>query len=312
MPHGQHVLLLQDVLGAALFGFILPNLESLAQDERARYLSVYCGVCHSIKQRYGQLPRLTVSFDLTFMALVLTSLYEPEEHMGEKRCPAHPTKPQKFARSEFTDYAADLSVVLGYFKMLDDWKDDHSAKARVASWALLPAYRKACQRIPEQCALVETALKKIQAMEQQALAQDAAAAQSVADAASCPPASQPSLPPDAPANRFGLLLGDLFACKDDFWATDLRRFGARLGKFVYVMDAAMDLEEDLETGSYNPFKGMDHDPQALRDDLEYLAASMTETFERLPLERDLHVMRSVLYAGIWQRFEAKEKKTHDG
>ena len=108
------------------------------------------------------------------------------------------------------------------------------------------------------------------------------------------------------------MLGELFAYKNDFWATDLRRFGARLGKFVYVMDAAMDLEEDLRTGSYNPFKYMEHDTQALRDNLEYLAASMTDAFERLPLERDMQVMRSVLYAGVWQRFEAKEKKDHDG
>ena len=57
---------------------------------------------------------------------------------------------------------------------------------------------------------------------------------------------------------------------------------------------------------------MDHDSQALRDNLEYLAAGMTEVFERLPLERDLHLLRSVLYAGVWQCFEAKENKSHDG
>ena len=72
----------------------------------------------------------------------------------------------------------------------------------------------------------------------------------------------------------------------------------------------MDLEEDLKAGSYNPFKGIEHDTQTLRENLEFLAAGMTDAFERLPLERDLHLMRSVLYAGVWQRFEAKEKKTH--
>ena len=69
----------------------------------------------------GQLSRLTVSFDMTFLALVLGSLYEPSESLGSKRCPIHPTKPQAFAQSEFTDYAADLSVAFAYHKLLDDW-----------------------------------------------------------------------------------------------------------------------------------------------------------------------------------------------
>ena len=277
-----------------MFGFILPNIESLEDEEKKRYRAAYCGVCRSLKQRYGQLPRVTVSFDMTFLALVLGSLYEPQETKGAARCPLHPAKPQAFAQSEYSNYAADLSVAFAYHKLLDDWHDDHTIKSRAAAFALAGAYRKAKKRIPQECRAIEEALAEIQVMEKQLLEQNE------------------SLPLDAPANRFGLLLGDIFAYKNDFWTTDLRRFGARLGKFVYVMDAAMDLEEDLRTGSYNPFKYMDHDPQALRDNLEYLAASMTEVFERLPLERDLHLLRSVLYAGVWQRFEAKENKSHDG
>ncbi len=277
-----------------MFGFILPNIESLEDEEKKRYRAAYCGVCRSLKQRYGQLPRVTVSFDMTFLALVLGSLYEPQETKGAARCPLHPAKPQAFAQSEYSNYAADLSVAFAYHKLLDDWHDDHTIKSRAAAFALAGAYRKAKKRIPQECRAIEEALAEIQVMEKQLLEQNE------------------SLPLDAPANRFGLLLGDIFAHKNDFWVTDLRRFGARLGKFVYVMDAAMDLEEDLRTGSYNPFKYMDHDPQALRDNLEYLAASMTEVFERLPLERDLHLLRSVLYAGVWQRFEAKENKSHDG
>lgn len=316
-----------------MFGFILPNIESLEDEEKKRYRAAYCGVCCSLKQRYGQLPRVTVSFDMTFLALVLGSLYEPQETKGAARCPLHPAKPQAFAQSEYSNYAADLSVAFAYHKLLDDWHDDHTIKSRAAAFALAGAYRKAKKRIPQECRAIEEALAEIQVMEKQIAEQEECDHQiepseryeSNHQGRPSEPGDQPEqvgrieqdkhpepLPFDAPANRFGLLLGDIFAHKNDFWVTDLRRFGARLGKFVYVMDAAMDLEEDLRTGSYNPFKYMDHDPQALRDNLEYLAASMTEVFERLPLERDLHLLRSVLYAGVWQRFEAKENKSHDG
>ena len=332
MPYRQHYVFLSCVLAkeCLLFGYILPNLESLEEAERQRYRAVYCGVCQSLKERYGQLPRLTVSYDLTFLSLVLGSLYEAEEKTGAKRCPMHPTKPQSFARSIFTDYAADLSVAFAYHKMLDDWRDDHTVRSRVIAGALSGAYRKAKKRIPKACDAIEVALSDIQAMEgavcgesagsdEAARGNESAVNNGSAGNENIPVSSdnpmgdgEPALPPDAPANRFGLLLGDVFAFYDDFWATDLRRFGARLGKFVYVMDAAMDLEEDLRTGSYNPFRYMEHDTQALRDNLEYLAAAMTDVFERLPLERDIHVMQSVLYAGVWQRFEAKENKTDHG
>ena len=286
-----------------MFGYILPNLESLGEKEKLRYHAVYCGVCRSICTRYGQRCRLAVSYDMTFLALVLGSLYEPEERHQAKRCPVHPLQPQESAQSEFTDYAADLSIAMAYHKCLDDWRDDHSAKARAAALTLAAPYRKAKHRVPEACDAIEKALASIHAIE------DAAGgkADSGQDDRSF---AEPS--PDAAANCFGLLLGNLFAKKDDFWATDLRRFGARLGKFVYVMDAAMDLRQDRETGSYNPFAKTDRTREDLREDLELLAAGTADAFERLPLERDVHVLRSVLYSGIWQRYNAEESKVEHG
>ena len=82
--------------------------------------------------------------------------------------------------------------------------------------------------------------------------------------------------------------------------------GARLGKFIYVMDAAMDYEDDAASGSYNPLVAMNASPEAVRESLELLAASVAEAFEKLPLERDLHLLRSVVYAGVWQQYNTKE------
>ncbi len=287
-----------------MFGYILPNLESLGEEEKLRYHAVYCGVCRSIRARYGQRCRLAVSYDMTFLALVLGSLYEPKERRQAKRCPVHPVQPQEIAQSEFTDYAADLSAAMAYHKCMDDWRDDHSAKARAAAAALAVPYRKAKHRVPEACRAIEDAMAAIHAIE------DAAMGKTGPGREGAGPSVEQS--PDAAANCFGLLLGNLFAYKDDFWATDLRRFGARLGKFVYVMDAAMDLRQDRESGSYNPFAQTDRTREDLREDLELLAASTADAFERLPLERDVHVLRSVLYSGVWQRYNAEESKVEHG
>ena len=100
----------------------------------------------------------------------------------------------------------------------------------------------------------------------------------------------------------------LLEARDDFWAASLRSLGAKLGKLVYVMDAALDMEDDRASGSYNPLVALDVQPQDVREDLELLAADAAAAFERLPLERDARVLRSVLYAGVWQKYYAKDAK----
>lgn len=281
-----------------MFGYVIPSINALPPHEQVRYRAAYCGLCHRLAKQNGQLCRLSLSYDLVFMALVLNSLYELPEESGEMRCPLHPAKTHLFATSKAFDYAADLSVALVYHKMADDWYDDLSAKARAAMATLNSAYKEVAGRRPKQCAEIESAMNDIRALEEQAKASQKSAAVGYS-------LSLRAVSPDAAANRFGLLLGNLFAWQDDFWADGLRLFGARLGKFVYVMDAAMDLEADLQTGSYNPFAAMGTDPNDTRDVLEMLAAAVADAFERLPLERDEHLLRSVLYEGMWTKYNAQ-------
>lgn len=281
-----------------MFGYVIPSLDTLPPHEQVRFKAAYCGLCSRLAKQNGQMCRLSLSYDMVFMALVLNSLYELPEESGEMRCPLHPTKSHLFACSKAFDYAADLSVALAYHKLADDWADDRSAKARAAMAALEGSYREAKKRQPQQCAHIEEAMASIQTLEAQAKASQQAQALGYT-------APLHAVSPDAAANRFGLLLGNLFAWEDDFWADGLRLFGARLGKFVYVMDAAMDLEADEKSGSYNPFVAMGTAPDDTRDVLEMLAAAVADAFERLPLERDEHLLRSVLYEGMWARYNGK-------
>lgn len=284
-----------------MFGYVIPSLDVLPADERERFQASYCGLCHALAQQNGQHCRMTLSYDLVFMALVLGSLFELPEEESEMRCPTHPTKHQQYVSNSAYSYAADLSVALAYHKLADDWHDDRSAKARAAMAGLAGAYKKVTARYPHQCAEIEAAMADIRQLEQAAQQ-----GSTVREALGGVPLGDVS--PDAAANRFGMLLGNLFASQDvgdEFWADALRLFGARLGKFVYVMDAAMDLEEDARTGSYNPFVIMGVAPEDTREPLEMLAAAVADAFERLPLERDEHLLSSVIYEGMWARYNDK-------
>lgn len=265
-----------------MFGFVVADAGALSEKEKERYRAVYCGLCLALRDRYGQLSRACLTYDLTFFVLLCNSLHEPAETQGASHCMMHPTPaaPRPWARSAWTDYAADLSVALAYHKVLDDVADDGDLKARAAERLLAGAYEQARTRIPEQCAEIERTMAVIRAIEQRGAADD----------------------PDAAAHEFGRMLGRLFARDQGFWTAAMEELGCGLGRFIYLMDAAVDFADDAETGSYNPFVALGSDAEAMRATLALTAADAVTPYERLPLVQDTHLMDAILYSGIWAQF----------
>ena len=270
-----------------MFGFVLANEQDLSEDEKARYRHVYCGICEALHRQSGQLSRLTLNNDLTFLALLHISLYEPQETAGEMRCLMHPIERRAYVANECIDYAADMTVMLAYHKLMDNWVDDRHVPSRAFAQGLKSAYRAIAQRHPRQCEATETGLARITEMERSWCVGSAVES------------------PDDPANEFGRILAETFVVHDDIWAPALRALGFELGRFIYLMDAAMDLQRDLEKGSYNPFVGHDFSLEEQRMLLGTYMARATDVFERLPLVLDAHLLRSVMYAGVWQRFNER-------
>ncbi len=269
-----------------MFGFVVADAGALSEKEKERYRAVYCGLCLALRDRYGQLSRACLTYDLTFFVLLCNSLHEPAETQGASHCMMHPTPaaPRPWARSAWTDYAADLSVALAYHKVLDDVADDGDLKARAAERLLAGAYEQARTRIPEQCAEIERTMAVIRAIEQGGAADD----------------------PDAAAHEFGRMLGRLFARDQGFWTAAMEELGCGLGRFIYLMDAAVDFDDDAASGSYNPFVALGSDAEAVRATLALAAADAAAPYERLPLVQDAHLMDSILYSGVWAQFN----KTH--
>lgn len=265
-----------------VFGFVVADAGALSEEEKERYRAVYCGLCLALRDRYGQLSRACLTYDLTFFVLLCNSLHEPAETQGASHCMMHPTPaaPRPWARSAWTDYAADLSVALAYHKVLDDVADDGDLKARAAERLLAGAYEQARTRIPEQCAEIERTMAVIRAIEQGGAADD----------------------PDAAAREFGRMLGRLFARDQGFWTAAMEELGCGLGRFIYLMDAAVDFADDTASGSYNPFVALGSDAEAMRATLALTAADAATPYERLPLVQDTHLMDAILYSGIWAQF----------
>ena len=272
-----------------MFGYVRPNLADMTEAEQARYRSHYCGLCHAIGARHGQLARMALTFDLTYLTIFLGSLYEPEEASGEGRCLPHPVKAHGWTRSKITDYAADMTIALTYHKLLDDWQDDRNLAAKGASAWLKKAYGRVSAAYPRQCEAIERTLRALTEVETR---------------------RDPS--PDAAARCFGELMAELFVMEEDYWAGALRAFGYSLGWYIYLLDATCDYDKDVKSGSYNPVLLMEKKPEDMRDTLELLLGEASAAFEKLPLIQDEGILRNILYSGVWLGYNEylykKEKK----
>ena len=272
-----------------MFGYVRPNLTDMTAEEQARYRAHYCGLCHAIGARHGQLARMALTFDLTYLTIFLGSLYEPEEASGEGKCIPHPVKPHGWTRSKVTDYAADMTIVLTYHKLLDDWQDDHNLAAKGASAWLKKAYAKVGAAYPRQCEAIERTLRDLAEVEKR---------------------RDPS--PDAAARCFGELMAELFVMDEDYWANALRAFGYSLGRYIYLLDATCDYDKDAKKSGYNPVILMEKKPEDMRDTLELLLGDASAAFEKLPLIQDEGILRNILYSGVWQGYNEylhrKDKK----
>ena len=259
-----------------MFGFVTANGSALTKEQKSRYSSVYCGICRQIRQQCSQTARLTLSYDMAFLALLLMSLYEPEEQWGKRVCALHPVKPRAWVDNEYVRYAAAMNVALTYYKCLDDWQDDSNPGAKLMARHLLPHMAPLEQQYPRQCEAIARSVEELSRLE-------------TADCRN----------PDEPAGCFGRLMSELLDYREDLWSETLRKMGFYLGRFIYLADAVVDYPTDMKKKKYNPLSADQKDRWE-----EYLVlalGSCTAEYERLPLVQDKALLDNILYSGVWTK-----------
>ena len=214
-----------------MFGYVTTNKPELKIREFARYKGFYCGLCRTLRSRHGFTGQMTLSYDMTFLILLLSSLYEPKTTQDNKRCMIHPGKKQMILQNAVTEYASDMNILLTEKHFLDDWEDER----KVSGWIGTHAFCRRAQRIEKKYKKAgrghwEVSGRIVRQREK-----------------NCSDL-------DEIARPFGELMAELFVWQEDAFEKILRRFGFYLGKYIYLMDAFMDLEEDKRKGCFNPLK----------------------------------------------------------
>ena len=265
-----------------MFGYIVVHQPELKVREYETYRAAYCGLCRSLKNRHGRLGQMTLSFDMTFLALLLSGLYEPETVSGCGRCLAHPMQKHHYLSNPYYDYAADMNLLLTYYKCLDDWQDERKFTRLIFAKFLglkMPKIRRLYGQKTEK---IGRLLEELSGLERK----------KVYDI-------------DKTAGFFGEIMAELFVYRGDEWEEKLRRMGFFFGKFIYLMDAYEDIEDDLKKGCYNPLTELYKKDSFEEDCQQILKMMMAETsrvFEMLPILTDAEILRNILYAGVWTRY----------
>ena len=270
-----------------MFGYVRPAQDKLTPEEVQRFESVYCGLCHTLGKRYGFAGRMILNYDLTFLALLLQN---GSAERCEKRCIMHPIKARCcVCRSESLAVAADISVVLTWWQIQDGIADHgfwKGMKYRAASVLLRGAYGKARHRQPEFDENTQRHLRDLSDMEQR---------------------GETTL--DKPADTFAqLLAGAACGVEEPVKRRVVENMLYHLGRWIYLVDAADDLEEDVSSGSYNPIplryglpdgKLTEDVRQDLAATLDSSVRTMAAAFELWDFGENSAVIQNIVYEGLY-------------
>ncbi|MDD2190502.1 MAG: DUF5685 family protein [Eubacteriales bacterium] len=296
-----------------MLGYVKPDKPELKIKEYEIYSGYYCGICKSIARRYGQIPRIVLNYDSVFLAIMIAGIQPSKEHIKTERCLIHPLKKRTIIYdSHEIDYAADILLLLAYYKLKDDCLDDKSKKAAIGAILLKGTFKRLTGTIPEKCDYVRDQLNNLALLEE----------------AKCPSI-------DRSAEPFAKLTEEVFDYpglglskekenpKDRLELPPIfRRIGYHIGKWIYLIDAYDDIDENLKNSSFNPLilqfeynadnETVNEFKERIRERVErnlilYLA-EIAKCCGQLNFEKNRGLIENILYLGLMRKTEEVLKK----
>ncbi len=267
-----------------MFGYVRINKMDLTFREFDVYKGYYCGLCKYLKQNHGEISRLSLNYDITFLILLLTSVYRPKSTITQEVCIANPIKKKARIVNEITEYAASMNVLLTYYKLEDNLHDDKGIKDILAYNIYKGKLKKAYEKYPEKADYIKNQLLVLQNLEE------------------CN-----STDIDAVSNTFGNLMGEIFAYKNDKYEHDLRIIGFNIGKYIYILDAYEDLDKDIKKGRYNPFIEYANKKEELRKRVDKLISislgHLAQSIDNLHIKFNINIIENIIYSGVYLRYK---------
>ncbi len=268
-----------------MFGYIVLS-SSADKEDKKEYRKAYCGLCHVLREKYGKTGMLSLSYDMTFLSLLLEDLTSGEKKEGEERCVVHPLKKHEYTTFPVMDYTSDMQILLSYYSLIDNINDEGKGKEKKERYSLLiPQIEK---KYPRQAEAVKDNLMRISQYEME---------------------NKKDI--EALSLLFGSLLGEIFVYDENsFFKEDLYLLGCNIGAFIYILDAWDDRKKDKRNGAFNPL-GDDITREEVESLLFEKAAAAYESYNKLPLDEYTSILNNIILSGMWTKFNRYKKETEN-
>ncbi len=285
-----------------MFGYVTPLKDELKMREYNTFRAYYCGLCKVLGKQFNQLTRMGLNYDFTFLALLLSSLSSDIDQSRAEICIANPIKKKPVIQpNQFIEYSAHMSIVLVYFKLLDDWKDDKKITALIALLAYLMPIRKTKKNYNEKYVQIKQCLEKLAELEKR----------------------QCNII-DESADAFGKLMEVIFTypnLEDENSIRILSWLGYNLGRWIYIIDAFHDIEKDIKQKQYNPVllqyqyeaeedvhTFIERVREPLEISLTYTLDNVAKSYELLEIKYNKGLLDNIIYMGLRNRMDLLYKK----
>ncbi len=267
-----------------MFGYVRINKMDLTFREYENYKGYYCGLCKYLKENHGEISRIGLNYDITFLIVILSAIYKPKTNIFEEVCLVSPFKRKKKLINEITEYAASMNVLLTYYKLEDNLLDDKGVKDILAYNLYKSKLKIAHEKYPHKSKIIKEQMKLLNELEK-----------------------NKEYNIDKVSNTFGELMGEIFAYKKDKYEDDLRRIGFNIGKYIYILDAYEDLNEDYKKGRYNPFMEYINKREELKIRVDRLISIslglLASSIDRLNLQVNRGIIENIVYSGVYLRYK---------
>ena len=265
-----------------MFGYIRAAKPEMKVKEFESYKAVYCSLCKELGKSYGFLSRFTLSYDFTFLALLNMSLKEGGCSVKRKRCVCNPLK-----KCNYCEETKDLkmpsaaAMIMIYYKI-----KDNGAFCLLALFSR--AHKKAMRSFPEVEEIVLEYITKQSKLEKE----------------KCN-----SL--DKAADPTAIALSKLFmlCCADEMQKRVLERLGYCMGRYIYLLDAACDLEQDIKKDSYNVLRFTEFEDikeykkSRVEPQLYFCCNEAGKAFELLDIKKFKTILGNIIYLGLEETFK---------
>lgn len=219
-----------------MLGYVKAFKPEMKVKDYELYRGIYCSLCRALGRIYSPVAQLFLSYDFAFAAVLRLAAADGGCSFSPKRCPYNPAKKCMICSGkDELDFCAHAVIITVFYKVLDNLHDA-GFKSRLVAALIYPIvwlmHKKAARLAPEIERIIGDSMKKQAQIEQK---NDACL--------------------DEAAHESAHALGAVIALGfDGERKNSLYTLGYMVGRYVYILDAADDLEDDLKNGSFNPFK----------------------------------------------------------